>query len=125
MRPKSILAFERLYLLAILIELARVGAQWPQLMQPSGAVLLGRILGAGVSLLLLLLASRRGRAWAALLLGGLFLFGLPMAAGLFGAGNEPLTAAVTGGQLALQGVALALLLRLESREWFASRNAAH
>lgn len=120
MRPSSITAFERLYLVAILIEVARIGAQWPLLLQSSGLALWGRILAVGVSLLFLALASRR-RGWAALVLGGLFLFGLPMAAGIFSPGYDPLTAAVTIAQLALQAIALALLLRPDSRDWFASR----
>lgn len=121
MRPTSIMAFERLYLVAILIEAARIGAQWPLLMQSSGVALWGRIFAVGVSMLFLLLASRGGRRWAAVVLGGMFLFGLPMVAGIFNPGYDPLTAAVIIAQLALQAVALALLLRPESRAWLSSK----
>ncbi len=124
MRPLSITAFERLYLVAILIEVVRIGAEWPLLMQSSGLMLWGRVLAAGVSLLFLLLASRRGHLWAALVLGGVFLFGLPMALGIFTGDQASLTLAVTAAQLLLQGVALVLVLRPESRAWFARRAAA-
>ncbi|MDO9487313.1 MAG: hypothetical protein Q7J32_02990 [Sphingomonadaceae bacterium] len=112
--------FEGLYLVAIAIEAARIVTQWPQLVQASGLALWAPIVAVAVSLLFLLLASRGRRGWAALVLGGLFLFGLPMAAGVFAPGYDPLTAAVTIAQLALQAIALALLLRPESRDWFAS-----
>lgn len=118
MRPKSIIAFERLYLLAILIEVARIAQQWPLLTQLSGADLWGRILAVGLSLLFLLLASRRHRWWAALVLAGLFVFGLPMVGYVFSPGYDPLTAGIILLQIALQAVALILMLTPDSRAWF-------
>lgn len=120
MRPKSIILFERLYLLAIAIEVVRIAIQWPQIVQSSSADLSGRILAVGLSLLFLLLASRRNRWWAALILAGLFVIGLPMASYVFSPGYDPLTAAIIAIQIALQAAALMLILKPDSRAWFKS-----
>ena len=118
MRPKSIIAFERLYLLAIFIELVRIGMQWPLLVKSSGVDLWGRVLAVGLSLLFLLLASRRRHWWAALVLAGFFVFGLPMAGYVFKPGTAASTAATIILQLALQAAAIVMMITAASREWF-------
>lgn len=123
MRPRSILLFERLYLLAIAIEIARAAGDWPQLMQassPDGWVRLASIL---VSLTLVLLASRRRRRWAGLALGALFVVGLPMVTMVLQPGTPFETSAVIVAQVVLQAVALAYLIAPASRAWFAGPSA--
>lgn len=119
-RPKSIIWFERLYLLAIAIEIVRIAIDAPLLMQALGVDLWVRIGGVGLSLLLLLLASRRGKRSTGLLLGALFVIGLPMVTQAFAPGMSPVNVAAIIAQLLLQTVALAMMLAPSSRAWFAT-----
>ena len=122
MRPKSIVLFERLYLAAIAIEVVRFAIEWPLLLRASASDQWVRVAAIGVSLLLVLLTSRRRRRMAGLVLAGLFVIGLPMVAELFRPGVAPTIAVAVAAQLLLQAVALVLLFRPESRAWFAGKD---
>ena len=124
MRPRPIVLFERVYLLAIAIEIARVAGDWPQLMQTSSPDAWVRLASILVSLLLVLLAARRRHRWAGLVLGALFLIGLPMVATVLQPGTPFETSAVIVAQVFLQAVALAFLIAPASRGWFAATLAA-
>ena len=119
-QPRSIMLFERLYLLAIAIELVRIAQQWPLLVQSSGSDFWGRIVAVALSLLLLLFASRRRKRGAGLMLAALFVIGLPMISYVLDPGMDPLNVGITVVQLALQGVALGLMFTPSSRSWFAA-----
>ncbi len=124
MRPRTIVRFERLYLLAIAIEIARAAGDWPQLMQTSSPDLWVRLASILVSLLLVLLASRRRHRWAGLALGALFVIGLPMVTTVLQPGTPFETSAVMVAQIVLQALALVFLLSPASRAWFAGPSAA-
>ena len=124
MRPRSIVRFERLYLLAIAIEIARAAGDWPQLMQTSSPDAWVRLASILVSLLLVLLASRWRRRWAGLALGALFVIGLPMVTTVLQPRTPLETSAVIAAQILLQAVALAFLIAPASRAWLASGPAA-
>ena len=122
MRPRSIVRFERLYLLAIAIEIGRAAGDWPLLTQTSDRwVRLGSIV---VSLVLVLLATRRRRRWAGLVLGALFIIGLTMVTPVLQPGTPFETSVVIVAQILLQAVALAFLIAPASRAWFAGPPAA-
>lgn len=123
MRPRSIALFERLYLLAIAIEIARAAGDWPQLMLTSSPDRWVRIASILVSLLLVLLASRRRHRWAGLVLGALFVIGLPMVATVLQPGLPFETSAVVLAQVLLQAIALGFLVAPASRAWFAGSAA--
>lgn len=123
MRPRSIALFERLYLLAIAIEIARTVSDWPQLMLTSSPDRWVRIASILVSLLLVLLASRRRHRWAGIVLGALFVIGLPMVTTVLQPGTPFETSAVIVAQILLQAVALAFLVAPASRAWFAGSAA--
>ena len=124
MRPRSIVLFERLYLLAITIEIARAASDWPQLTQTSSPDRWVRLASILVSLLLVLLASRRRRRWAGLILGALFVIGLPMVTTVLQPGTLFETSAVIVAQILLQAAALAFLIAPASRAWFVGTPAA-
>lgn len=124
MRPRSIMLFERLYLLAIAIEMVRAASDWPQLVQPSSPDRWVRPASILVSLLLVLLASRRRHRWAGLVLGALFVIGLPMVATVLRPGQLLETSAVIVMQVVLQALALAFLIAPASRAWFAGASVA-
>lgn len=121
MRPKSIVSFERLYLLAIAIEVVRFALEWPRLLHATASDQWVRVASIVVSLLLVLLASRRRRRIAGLVLAALFVIGLPMIAAIFQPGTDLLSSVSIGLQVLLQAAALALLFRPDSRAWFAGR----
>lgn len=120
MRPKSIAMFEAFYLLAILIEVARIAWQWAPL---SPTERWSWVAQAAVSLLLVLLAARRRARSAAIVLAALFVVGLPYAGQAVISGGVTVSTVVTAVQVALQVVALLLLVRPESRAWFAVKTA--
>ena len=124
MRPRSIMLFERLYLLAIAIEIARAANDWPQLMQTSSPDRWVRPASILVSLLLVLLASRRRHRWAGLVLGALFVIGLPMVTTVLRPGQLLETSAVIVAEVLLQAMALAFFIAPASRAWFAGLSAA-
>lgn len=118
--PRSIVNFERLYLLTLVIGAVHAALQWPTLtaMSSPGLVLSVQLITFCITLLLVLLVSRRRSKIARIVLVAAFLIGLPTVAdffrsGIFGAGIWVLVA-----QLALQVVALALLFAPDSRRWF-------
>ena len=121
MRPNSIMLFERLYLLAIAIEVGRLAIEWPLLLQSSASDRWVRAAAIGLSLLLLLLTSRRRKRMAGVVLAALFVIGLPMLATVFRPGVEPSSTVVVVIQMALQAVALALLFTPASRSWLVPR----
>ena len=124
-RPRSILMFERLYLLAIVMEFTDIMLDLSSA-PPLVSQLWVRIAAVLVSLLLVLLASRRRQRIAGLILAALFVVGLPMVATALQPG-EPLEASVLVlVQIALQAVALLFLFKPASREWLArARSAGH
>lgn len=124
MRPKTIVLFERFYLLAILIEMVRIAAQGRLLAQSSLADMSIRIAAVGISLLLVLLTSRRRKWIAGVLLAALFMIGLPVVSTLFQPGVDVPAAAFIFLQIILQIAAIALLVAPASRAWFADRTPA-
>lgn len=123
MRPRSIMLFERLYLLAIAIDIARVAGDLPLLMRASSSDGWIRVVSVLASLLLVLLASRRRHRWAGLILGALFVIGLPMVATVLQPGTPFEASAVIVAQVVLQAAALAFLIAPASRAWFAGSSA--
>ena len=121
MRPKSIMLFERLYLAAIAIEVVRFAIEWPRLLHAAASDQWVRVASIAVSLLLVLLTSRRRRRVAGLVLAALFVIGLPMVAAIFQPGTDPASSVSIGLQVLLQAAALLLLFRPDSRAWFAGR----
>jgi hypothetical protein len=126
MRPRSIINFERLYLLAILIGAIHTAVQWPALTATASptSVLLVQLFTFGVTLLLVVFVSRRRSKVARVLLVAAFLVGLPMLGEVFKSGVFGGTFWVLVGQVILQAVALALLFTPPSRAWFARDAAA-
>lgn len=124
MRPRSIVLFEQLYLVAIAIEVGRTVFDWPLLVQSTAADIGVRLATILVSLLLVFLAARRRRRFAALILAALFFIGLPMVATVLRPGLPLETAAVIALQVLLQAVALVQLARPASRAWLADGPAA-
>ena len=120
MRPRSIVNFERLYLLAIGIEAARVALDWPLLTQSSASEAWVRVASIVVSLLLVLLTSRRRKRAAGIVLAALFAIGLPMVATALQPDVALSSAATVLIQVALQAIALVLLFLPASRAWFAT-----
>jgi len=118
MRPKTIVMFEQFYLLAILIEVVRIALQWQLLTQSSSPDVWLRIAAVAISLLLVVLASRRRKRVAGLLLAALFVIGLPVVTSLFQPGVDTATAAFIVIQLLLQRVAIAMFLAPASRAWY-------
>lgn len=117
-RPRTITGFERLYLLAIAIEAARAAIDWPVLAQAPAGDRWVRLASILVSLLLVLLATRGRRRWAALVLGGLFMIGLPMVVSALQPPVPLETSAIIALQVALQALALILAAAPASRAWF-------
>lgn len=124
MRPRSIILFERLYLAAIAIEVGRVAIEWPLLLQASASDRWVRVASIGLSVVLVLLTSRRRRRVAGLILAALFVIGLPMVASVFQPGVDAATLIAVAVQLVLQAVAIALLFRPPSLRWFAGTDEA-
>lgn len=118
MRPKSIAMFEALYVLAILIEIARVLQQWWSLLPVERGSLIAQ---AAVSLLLVLLAARWRIRWGGIILAALFVIGLPYAGEAIVTGNMSTGTIVTTVQVGLQLVALVLFFTSASRAWTAGK----
>lgn len=117
-RPQTIVRFERLYLLAIAIEVARILADWPALMRSSSPDIWLRVAAVLLSVALVLLASRLRNRGAAIILAALFAIGLPMVSSVLssGLGFEASLAVLV--QVLLQLVALVSLFMPASRAWF-------
>ncbi len=120
MRPGSIVNFERLYLLTLLIGAINVVIQWPVLVATTPVPTLLAIQAAtfGITLLLVMLVSRRRNKLARLLLVAAFLIGLSQVTALFQAAQLDLASVIIAVQLLLQVAALALLFAPASRAWF-------
>lgn len=115
-RPQSIVVFERLYLLAIVMEVADILLNVAAM--PSSQLRL-RMAAVVISALLVLLTSRRRQRTAGFILSALFVIGFPMVAGALQP-SVPLEASLLILiQVALQAAALIFLFRPTSREWFA------
>lgn len=124
MRPKTIMWFEQLYLLAILIEMVRIALQWQLLTQSSSGDIWVRVAAVAISVLLVVLASRRRKRIAGLLLAALFVIGLPIVATLFQPGVDMATSTFIVIQVVLQAVAIAMFFAPASRAWYAAGVAA-
>ncbi len=125
MRPGSIVAFERLYLLALVVAAVAAVANWDRSLSFAGSVGFGpglviitQLIGLGLMALLIFLISRRRSVVAKWLLTILFLVGLIFV-------GRDLPALLRGGysgvlptlQILLQGSAIALLFTRASRSW--------
>ena len=131
MRPRSIVIFERLYLLALLVAAVAAVANWDRSLSFAGSVgfgpglvILTQLIGLGLMTLLIFLISRRRSVTAKWLLTILFLFGL-----IFVGRDLPML--LRGGlsgvlptlQILLQGAAIALLFTRASRAWLSGTSA--
>lgn len=125
MRPASIVWFERLFLVTLAIGAVNATLQLEALTAVASlaVVALIQLVTFGVTLLLVLLISRRRSKIAAIILAAAFLVGLPTAIGLLQSNAAPQVLAATIVQLVLQIVALGLLLRPESRAWLQAGRA--
>jgi hypothetical protein len=126
MRPRSIAAFERLFLASIAVGVVQAVLGWEELLRRAAEEGRG---GAGVLALLgltffvmgasALLVSRGRMAsakWALVILCAL---GLPLFFGSLGRGTVVGWLPLALGQAALQVVSLGLLFTREAREWLA------
>ncbi|MFC3712446.1 hypothetical protein ACFOMD_07690 [Sphingoaurantiacus capsulatus] len=120
MRPKTIMLFEQLYLLAILVEVVRIALQW-QLAASAPADVWIRIAAVVISLALVLLASRARKRIAGIVLAALFVIGLPTVATVFQAGLDTASKAFIVVQVVLQAAAILLFFAPASRAWYAGR----
>ncbi len=126
------MAFERLYLLALLLAAVAAAANWDRSLSFAssvgfgpGLVVITQLIGLALMGLLIFLISRRRRNLAKWLLTILVLVGL-----VFVARDLPML--VRGGlsgvlptlQILLQGAAIALLFTRASRAWLAGTHSA-
>lgn len=119
MRPSVILNFERLYLLAVAIELGRIILD-REVLLANPAVLTTRLIVVIATVALVLLTSRRRSKIARVVLTGAFLVGLPVIADALKPSTDSTATALTLAQLGLQAAAFLLLFSQEGRRWFAS-----
>lgn len=128
MRPTSIVRFEWLSLLALVIGLVMAVLSWSQSLAVArsaglgkGSVLLVQAFSVAVPLLLILLVSRRASVIAKWILIVMFLGGLAM---IFASPKITLASGphflVQIAQIMMQAVAIVLLFTEESRRWFRS-----
>jgi len=124
-RPWSIVAFERLFLGALLIGAIHSAAKWDELvaMASPAFVLAVQVLTFGLVLLLVLLVSRKRSNIAKWINVGLFVLGLPMLGAQFRSGLALGWPLVTIGQSVIQAIALALLFSPSARDWLNSGRA--
>lgn len=120
MRPKAVVTFERLYLLTLAIGAVHTARLWPALTANTapGTLLVIQLVTFGLTVLLVLLTSRRRSRIAAIILLATFLIGLPVALGQLGAlVRDGISAVILVLQLLLQTVALIMLVTPSSRAW--------
>lgn len=125
-RPKTIVAFETLYLATLLLGLIQTIAHWNEMVaviSPASAVAV-QMFVFGVTLTLVLLVSRRRSRIAMWIMIGLFLLGLPVMAGLLRAGLLIGWPLANLASMVTQIVALALLFSRSARHWLDRRNEA-
>jgi hypothetical protein len=123
-RPRNVIAFERLFLLSLLIGLGQAVLGWGELSARAAAR--GEA-AAGVAVLLALtfftlgalalLVSRGRVGWAKWLLAVLCAIGLPMVWASFAAGTIVGWPPLALAQAALQAGSLLLLFTWEARAW--------
>lgn len=134
-RPASIVTFERCYLGAWIVGLANTALNWTTTVDQltanpavanlgasfASTVLVGSIaVGAALTLILWYFVARQGSVVAKWIVTILFAFGLAtflfgLAMGRIGIGPGIVVTVVT---LALQGLAVAMLFRPDTRGWF-------
>ena len=131
MRPRSIVAFERLYLISLLIAAVAAAANWDRSLSFARGfgfgpafVIVTQAIGLGLVAALIYLIARRRSAVAKWLLVLLFLVGLVVLLrdlpGLIRGGLSGLVPVV---QILLQGGAIAMLFTAASRAWLADKQA--
>lgn len=120
-RPTSIVRFERLYLVTLLLGAVHTVVRWPALVAASspGVALVTQLVTFGLTLILVLLVARRRSRIARIILVAAFLIGLPIAVEVLATGVFGLGSWVVVAQIILQALALLLLFRPESRAWLA------
>lgn len=132
MRPRSIIAFERLYLISLLIAAVAAAANWDRSLSFARSfgfgpalVIFVQVIGLGLMAALIYLIARRRSVIAKWLLVLLFLVGLVILLRdlpeLMRGGLSGLVPAV---QVLLQGSAVALLFTAASRAWLAAKPGA-
>jgi hypothetical protein len=124
MRPKSVVLAEALYLASIAILLLISMLTWTDAVAQGGAILAGGVtaFGVGLSLLLLILTTRKASRIALWFLVGLTALG---AVGVMVQVNKGILAAgligvLTIVQLVLTLIPILLLFRPSARAWFAA-----
>lgn len=118
-RPRTIVLFERLYLLTLFIGAVHTAVQWTTLVARASpaVVLLTQFFTFGLTLLLVLLVSRRQSGIARIVLMAAFAIGLPVVGSLFAEGTYGAGIWIIIVQVMLQIVALGLLFAPPSRAW--------
>ncbi len=123
MRPKSVVLAERLYLASIAILVLISVLTWDAAVAQGGVILAGGVtaFGIGLSLLLLILTTRKGSRIALWLLIGLTALGalgvaVQVSNGILATG---LNGVLTIVQLVLTLIPIVLLFRPRARAWFA------
>lgn len=123
MRPKSVVLAEYLYLASIVLLVATTALTWNAAVAQGGAMLAGGVtaFGVGLSLLLLILTTRRASRVALWMLVALTVFGaigvlLQVSTGVLASG---LVGVFTIAQLVLTIIPIVLLFRPRARAWFA------
>lgn len=132
MRPSSIIAFERVALLAIAVGLLGVALSWNAVVAAvaghgygPGFVAASNALIFGLILVLLFLVSRRRSNVARWIWIVLFAFGVAhaLATGTVLASGSTLGKIMDGAGWLLGAIGVWLLLRRDSAEWFARRGS--
>jgi hypothetical protein len=122
-RPPSVLAFERLFLLSLLLVPLQAALGWDELMRRGSPGETIAILGLTVVTLagLALLVSRGRSASAKLVLVLLLLIGLPLFLLSAARGTIAGSPALALLQAALQAASVCYLFTASAREWIAGR----
>ena len=122
MRPKSVALAEYLYLAAILLLIVISALTWDAAVAQGGAILAGGVsaFGIGLSLLLLILTTRKASRIALWLLVALTTLGavgvmMQVASGVLATGVIGMLTIV---QLVLTIIPIVLLFRPRARDWF-------
>jgi hypothetical protein len=125
MRPNAIVNFERFYILALLIGVAVMLTGWNEMAAATGPVLLAVVLAisVGLTLLLVLLISRRRSTAAKWILIVLFAIGLALSLPGALAGGIDAWAVAAIVQVALQAYALYLLFTPPAVAWLRGTDA--
>jgi hypothetical protein len=124
MRPTAIVAFERLFVLSLLVGVVQCIVGWEQAVAVVGsalAVLLIEIIIAGLTLLLIWLTSRRRKKIAKWILIIMFAIGLPQFVELLAENPASPFVILSFIQVILEIAALALLFTAAARIWLGGR----